>query len=148
MSVDDYYTSRITLNRLDSVFQNGYMKVLELISNSSEFFNGSISADELFKEFIDEPINEMKEIEKEKKNLNRLKNNKIKKIKMEKHQIIDPKKCHALIHLNREFRQCQNTQLSNDDFCSHHSKLDVLPYGRVNFFDEDDEDNEDNDDDL
>jgi len=146
MSVDDYYTSRITLNRLDGVFQNGYMTVLELISNSSEFFNGAITADELFKEFIDDPINEMKEIEKEKKELNHKKNNKLKKIKMEKHQIIDDKKCHALIHLNREFRQCQNAQLSDDDFCTHHSKLDILPYGRVNFFNDDDDDDDDDDD--
>ncbi len=138
--VDDYYTSRITLNRLDAVFQNGYLTVLELISNSSEFFNGAITADELFKEFIDEPINEMKEIEKEKKELNKKKNNELKKIKMEKHQIIDANKCHALIHLNREFRQCQNAQLSDDDFCTHHSKLDILPYGRVNFFEDDDDD--------
>ena len=145
MSVDDYYTSRITLNQLDSVFQNGYMTVLELISNSSEFFNGAIAADELFKEFIGEPISEMKEIEKEKKELNHKKNNKLKKIKMEKHQIIDNKKCHALIHLNREFRQCQNAQLSDDDFCTHHSKLDILPYGRVNFFEDDDDDDEDDD---
>ncbi len=137
--VDDYYTSRITLNRLDSVFQNGYMTVLELISNSNEFFNKSITANELFKEFIEDPINEIKENEKEKKELNNKKNNKFKKIKMEKHQIIDINKCHALIHLNREFRQCQNPQLSDDDFCSHHSKLDILPYGRVNFFDDDDD---------
>jgi hypothetical protein len=138
MSIDDYYVSRITLNRLDAVFQNGFMTVFELIAKSPELFNNTVSADELFKEFVDDPIKEIKENEKEKKDVIRKKNNKLKKIKMEKHQIIDINKCHALIHLDREFRQCQKEQLSDDDFCTNHSKLDVLPYGRVNFFEDDD----------
>ena len=71
--------------------------------------------------------------------IDKFNNIKEKKFKMDKHQEIDDTKCHALIHIKREFRQCQNAQLSDDDFCVHHSKMDILPYGRVNFYDDDEE---------
>jgi hypothetical protein len=142
MSIDDYYISRITLNRLESVFQNGYMSVLELISKSPEFFNKSITADELYKEFVEEPVSEIKEEEKINKEINHINNNKSKQNKLEKHQRVDHHKCHALIHLKREFRQCQNIQLSDDDFCPYHSKMTYLPYGRVNFYDDNDDEND------
>ncbi len=139
MSVDDYYASRITLSRLENVFQNGYMSILELIAKSPDFFNKQIKGEDLYKEFVEEPINEMKDKEKNDKKKIHLENVKTKKIKLDKHQEIDINKCHALIHLKREFRQCQNVQLSDDDFCTHHSKMAVLPYGRVNFYDDEDE---------
>ena len=137
--IDDYYISKITLSRMETVFQNGFMAFFELISKSPDFFNNAISADDLFKEFVSDPINEIKEKENEKKSLDKFNNIKEKKYKMDKHQEIDDTKCHALIHIKREFRQCQNAQLSDDDFCVHHSKMDILPYGRVNFYDDDDE---------
>jgi hypothetical protein len=137
--IDDYYISRITLSRIETVYHNGFMSFFELISKSPDFFNNAISADDLFNEFISDPINEIKEKEKDKKNINRLNNLKEKKFKMDKHQIPDDTKCLALIHIKRQFRQCQNDQLSDDDFCVHHSKLDVLPYGRVNFYDDDED---------
>ena len=138
ISMDDYYVSKLTLTRMETVFQNGFMSVLKLISKSPNFFNNSISADELFKEFVTDPISEIREKEKEENEKSKQNNMKEKKIKMDKHQELDYSKCHALIHIKREFRQCQNAQLSDDDFCVHHSKLDVLPYGRVNFFDDED----------
>ena len=139
MSIDDYYTSKITMTRLENVFQNGYQTVLELIAKSPKFFDKSISADDLFKEFVEEPIQEIRDIKKEEKEIKQANNLKAKKNKLDKHQEIDINKCHALIHLKREFRQCQNPQLSDDDFCIHHSKLNVLPYGRVTFFDDSDD---------
>jgi hypothetical protein len=137
--IDDYYISRVTLSRIETVYHNGFMSFFELISKSPDFFNNAISPDDLFKEFVSEPINEIREKVKEKKNINRLNNLREKKIKMDKHQIPDDNKCLALIHIKRQFRQCQNDQLSDDDFCVHHSKMDVLPYGRVNFYDDDDD---------
>ena len=138
MSIDDYYASRITLSRLESVFQNGYMSVLEAIAKSPDFFNKEIKGEDLYKEFIEEPINEIKDKEKTEKARVHLNNVKTKQIKLDKHIKIDINKCHALIHLKREFRQCQNIQLSDDDFCGNHSKMAILPYGRVNFYDDDD----------
>jgi hypothetical protein len=138
---DDYYVSKITLKRLDNVFQSGFFNVFKLISESPNFFNNTISADDLFTEFVSSQLNEMLEGEKEQKETTKANNNKIKNIKLDKRQKIDKTKCHALIHTKREFGQCQNNQLSDDDFCTHHSKLDVLPYGRVNFYD-DEEDND------
>ncbi len=139
MSVDDYYVSRITLSRLESVFQNGYMSVLEAIAKSPDFFNKQLKGADLYKEFVEDQVNEIKDKENAEKEKMHLNNVKIKKIKLDKHQHIDINKCHALIHLKREFRQCQNAQLSDDDFCTHHSKLAVLPYGRVNFYDDEDD---------
>lgn len=148
--IDDYYASRRTLNRLENVFKKGYMTVLELIAESPQFFNGNINGDELYSEFVEEQFDLMKQKEQEKKNDITLKNCEIKKIKMAQHQVLDKYKCHALIHIKRELRQCQNKQLIDDDFCIHHSKLDVLPYGRVNFngntkFIESDDNNESDD---
>ncbi len=131
--IDDYYASRRTLNRLETVFKKGYMTVLELIAESHLFFNGNINAEELYSEFVEEQFELIKQKEQEKKEDVMLKNCEIKKIKMSQHQVLDKYKCHALIHIKRELRQCQNKQLIDDDFCIHHSKLDVLPYGRVNF---------------
>ncbi len=139
MSVDDYYASRITLSRLEGIFQNGYMAVLEIIAKSPDFFNKQLKGEDLYKEFVEEPINEIKDKEKNEKEKINLENVKTKQIKLDKHQKIDINKCHALIHLKREFRQCQNIQLSDDDFCTHHSKMAVLPYGRVNFYDDEDD---------
>ncbi len=137
--IDDYYVSKITIVRMETVFQNGFMSFLDLISKSPEFFNNAISGEDLFKEFVSDPINEIKEKDKEAKTNKRLNNMKEKKFKMDRHQEIDDTKCHALIHIKREFRQCQNEQLSDDDFCVHHSKMDVLPYGRINLYDDDEE---------
>ena len=131
--IDDYYSSRRTLNRLETVFKKGYMTVLELIAESPLFFNGNISGEELYSDFIEEQFEMMKQKEQEKKEDITIKNCAIKKIKMAQHQVLDKHKCHALIHVKRELRQCQSKQLADDDFCIHHSKLDVLPYGRVNF---------------
>ena len=139
MSIDDYYTSKITMTRLENVFQNGFHKVLELISQSPDFFNKTISPDDLFKEFVEGPIQEIKDTQKEEKEIKQANNLKIKRNKLDKHQIVDINKCHALIHIKREFRQCQDPQISDDDFCIHHSKLNVLPYGRVHFFDDSDD---------
>ena len=137
---DDYYVSKITLKRLDAVFQNGFLNVFKLISESPNFFNNTISADDLFTEFVTSQITEIQEEEKAKKEMTKLNNEKTKHFKLDKRQKIDKSKCHALIHTKREFGQCQNSQLSDDDFCSTHSKLDVLPYGRVNFYDDDNDD--------
>jgi hypothetical protein len=139
MSFNDYHASQITLKRLETVFQEGYLFVLELIANSKEFFNGSTTGVELYYEFIEEPFQKRKEKESGKKELVREQTIEITKLKMAKHQILDKHKCHALIHLKRELRQCQTSQLPDDDFCHHHSKLDVMPYGRI-YFDEEDED--------
>ena len=65
--IDDYYVSRITLSRIETVYHNGFMSFFELISKSPDFFNNAISSDDLFKEFISDPINEIKEKEKDKK---------------------------------------------------------------------------------
>jgi hypothetical protein len=139
MSIDDYYTSKITMTRLETVFQNGFHKVLELISQSPDFFNKTISPDDLFKEFVEGPIQEIKDTQKEEKEIKHANNIKLKRNKLDKCQEIDINKCHALIHIKREFRQCQNAQVSDDDFCMQHSKLNILPYGRVHFFDDSDD---------
>jgi hypothetical protein len=133
MAFDDYYTSKTTLDRLESTFKTGYLNVLNLIAESPDFFNNMITGKDLFNEFVYEPLNEIKEKEKEKKELQKNQNMEVKLIKIAKYQNLSISKCHALIHIKRELRQCQNTQLRDDDFCTHHSKLDVLPYGRVNF---------------
>ena len=140
MATDDYYVSKTTLERLETVFKNGYLSVFNLIAESPNFFNKAITGKELFQEFVIEPLNKIKEKEKEKKELQKNQNMEVKLIKMAKYQILSPTKCHALIHIKRELRQCQNSQLLEDDFCTHHSKLDILPYGRVNFDDDEDED--------
>jgi hypothetical protein len=143
MAFNDYHASQITLKRLENVFQEGYLFVLELIAESKEFFNGSTTGVDLYYEFIEEPFQKRKEKNNEKKELSHEQSIEITKLKIAKHQILDKHKCHALIHLKRELRQCQTAQLSDDDFCHHHSKLDILPYGRLYF--DDNEDNEDND---
>ena len=141
MSFNDYHASQITLKRLETVFQEGYLVILELIAESKEFFNGTTTGIELYYEFVEEPFQMRKEKESEKKEIVREQVLEITKLKMAKHQIIDKHKCHALIHLKRELRQCQTSQLQDDDFCHHHSKLDVLPYGRIYFDDDEDNDN-------
>jgi hypothetical protein len=143
MSFDDYYASKVTFDRLESTFKNGYLQVLTLIANSPNFFNGVISGKDLFNEFVKEPLDEIKSNEKREKEIKQIKNLEVKKIKMAAYQVLNRSKCHALIHIKRELRQCQSSQLPDDDFCTHHSKLDILPYGRVNF----DGDNDDEDDD-
>ncbi len=144
MSFNDYHASQITLKRLETVFQEGYLSVLELIADSKDFFNGSTTGVELYYEFIEEPFQKRKDKENDKKELVREQSIEITKLKMVKHQVLDKHKCHALIHLKRELRQCQSTQIPDDDFCHHHSKLDVMPYGRI-YFDEEDEEDEDGD---
>ena len=139
MAFDEYYVSKTTLDRLENVFKAGYLSVLNLIAESPDFFNSEVTGKELFNEFVIEPLNKIKEKERDKKELQKDQNMEVKMIKMSKYQTLSISKCHALIHIKRELRQCQNTQLPDDDFCTHHSKLDVLPYGRVNF-DEDDTD--------
>jgi hypothetical protein len=139
MSFNDYHASQITLKRLETVFQEGYLSVLELIADSKDFFNGSTTGVELYYEFIEEPFQKRKDKENDKKELVREQSIEITKLKMAKHQVLDKHKCHALIHLKRELRQSQSTQIPDDDFCHHHSKLDVMPYGRI-YFDEEDED--------
>jgi hypothetical protein len=59
--IDDYYVSKITLTRIETFFENGFMSFFKLISKSPDFFNDAISADDLFKEFVSDPINEIKE---------------------------------------------------------------------------------------
>ena len=146
MSFNDYHASQITLKRLETVFQEGYLVILELIAESKEFFNGTTTGIELYYEFVEEPFQMRKEKNSEKKEIVREQAHEITKLKMAKHQIIDKHKCHALIHLKRELRQCQTSQSPDDDFCHHHSKLDVLPYGRI-YFDDDEENDNDNDND-
>ena len=136
MSFDNYSVSRTTLDRLESVFKEGYLQMLNKIANSPDFFNGTISGDELYEEFVREPISEIKQKEKHQKEEVRAQNYELKTIKMAKHQTLSRTKCHALIHIKHELRQCQNNQLHDDDFCVHHSVLDVLPYGRVIFTDD------------
>jgi hypothetical protein len=145
MAFDDYYVSRTTLERLENVFKAGYLSVFNLIAESPDFFNGKITGKELLQEFVIEPLNEIKEKEKSKKELHRNQNLEIKYLKMAKHQQLSTSKCHALIHLKHELRQCQNNKLPEDDFCTHHSKLDILPYGRVNFDDEEEDEEDDED---
>ncbi len=143
MAFNDYHASQISLKRLETVFQEGYLFVLDLIAESKEFFNGTTTGVELYYEFVEIPFQKRKEKESEKKEIVREQTIEITKLKMAKHQILDKHKCHALIHLKRELRQCQSSQQSDDDFCHHHSKLDVLPYGRI-YFDEDNEEDNDN----
>jgi hypothetical protein len=145
MALNDYYASKITFDRLESTFKEGYLTVLNLIAKSPDFFNGEISGIELFNEFVKEPLEEIKSHEKEQKEIKQMQNMAVKKIKMASYQVLNRSKCHALIHIKRELRQCQSSQLPDDDFCTHHSKLDILPYGRVNF-DYNNDDNDDNND--
>jgi hypothetical protein len=140
MSFDDYYASKVTFDRLESTFKNGYLKILTLIANSPNFFNGEITGKDLFNEFVKDPLDAIKANEKQEKEIKQIQNYEVKKIKMATYQVLNRSKCHALIHIKRELRQCQSSQLPDDDFCTHHSKLDILPYGRVNF-DGDDDDN-------
>jgi len=67
MSFDDYYASKVTFDRLESTFKNGYLQVLTLIANSPNFFNGVISGKDLFNEFVKEPLDEIKSNEKREK---------------------------------------------------------------------------------
>lgn len=138
MTFNDFYASRTTLERLENVFKDGYLQILNYISESPEFFNNVISGDDLYDEFVIEPFEEIKEEQKIEKEIKKAKNREIKKIQMSKNQILNRNKCHALIHTKGELRQCQSAFLQDDDFCRHHSKLDVLPYGRVNFDDDED----------
>jgi hypothetical protein len=130
MAFEDYHASRTTLDRLETTFKNGYLSVLKIIADSPNFFNGKITGEELFNEFVAQPIKEIKDLEKKKNNHE---NDDIenKDLPISKKYRINMSKCHALIHLKRELRQCQSNQLPDDDFCCHHSKLDTLPYGRI-----------------
>ena len=149
MSSNDYYASKVTFDRLESTFKEGYLTILNLVAKSPDFFNGEITGLELFNEFVKEPIDDLKSRKKEQKEIKHIQNMEVKKLKMASYQVLNRSKCHALIHIKRELRQCQGNQLPEDDFCIHHSKLDILPYGRVNFDynDDYDEDNNDNEDD-
>ena len=143
MTFNDFYASRTTLERLENVFKDGYLQILNYISEAPEFFNNVISGDDLYDEFVMEPFEEIKEEQKLQKEIKKSKNREIKLIQIAKNQVLNRNKCHALIHIKRELRQCQSSLLHDDDFCHHHSKLDVLPYGRVNFEDDDNDDNND-----
>ena len=135
MAFEDYHSSRTTLERLESTFKNGYLSVLNLIADSPDFFNGDISGEELFKEFVLEPIEKIKELERKKRNTTKNSDSTLEdpELQISKNCKKNPTNCHALIHLKNELRQCQGSQLPDDDFCRHHSKLDVLPYGRITF---------------
>jgi hypothetical protein len=164
MAFEDYHASRTTLDRLETTFKNGYLHVLKLIAENNNFFNGDITGEELFNEFVVNPIQEIKDLEKKKnkqwgedednnegnKGDNRGNNRGDNRgnnrgdnrgdingensdLQISKKYKKNMNKCHAIIPLKKELRQCQSNQLPDDDFCFHHSKLDVLPHGRITF---------------
>jgi hypothetical protein len=137
MAFEDYHASRTTLERLESNFKNGYLTVLKLIADSPDFFNGSLTGEELFTEFVENPLEEIKDQYKKKNKKNGDgdddEDDDTKELKMSDKYVLNRNKCHAIIHLKKELRQCQSNPTPDDYFCNHHSKLDVLPYGRVYF---------------
>ena len=56
MTFNDFYASRTTLERLENVFKDGYLQILNYISEAPEFFNNVISGDDLYDEFVIEPL--------------------------------------------------------------------------------------------
>ncbi len=134
MDFDHFYTSRTTLNRLNDSFDGAYLELLNLISD--HFFESEITGIELWEEFVIKPRLEKEEEKIKEKEKQLQQNETIKKLKSLMREKPIPNKCHAIIHLKKELRQCQNNPMSNEDLCIHHEKLDVLPYGRVEFDDE------------
>ncbi len=135
MAFEDYHASRTTLERLESNFKNGYLTVLKLIADSPDFFNGSITGEELLTEFVENPLEEIKEQNKTRNKKGGGDDDVKKELKLSDKYVLNRNKCHAIIHLKKELRQCQSNPTPDDYFCTHHSKLDVLPYGRVYFDD-------------
>lgn len=140
MAFEDYHSSRSTLERLENTFKNGYLNVLKLIAKSPDFFNGELTGEELFHEFVEIPFNEIKDREKKKnhKGGNGIEangNGEENQLKISKKYRLNRNKCYAIIHLKHELRQCQSNPTPDDYLCIHHSKLDVLPYGIITFDD-------------
>jgi hypothetical protein len=124
---DHFYASRTTINRLEDSFDGAYLELLNVIADN--FLESDITGIELWEEFVIKPRIIKEEETRKKKEKQREKEDKIKKLKSLMREKPSPNKCHAIIHLKKELRQCQNTQL-------HHEKLYVLPYGRVEFDDD------------
>ena len=134
MNFDHFYTSRTTLNRLNDSFDGAYLELLNLVSD--HFFGSEITGIELWEEFVIKPRLEKEQEKRQEKIKQMAQNETIKKLKSLMKEKPSLNKCHAIIHLKKELRQCQNNPMPNEDLCIHHEKLDVLPYGRVEFDDE------------
>jgi len=132
---DNFYSSRLTLKRLDKSFQGAYLELLNLIADSPAFFAKQLTGYDLLDEFILEP----KEIKDDAKAIasaeKRQKEAKIKTLKSLMIEKASLTKCQAIIRLKKELRQCQNKPAQDEDLCPQHEKLDALPYGRVEFDD-------------
>uniref|UniRef100_A0A6C0E842 Uncharacterized protein n=1 Tax=viral metagenome TaxID=1070528 RepID=A0A6C0E842_9ZZZZ len=134
MDLDNFYASKTTLDRLNDSFDGAYLELLNLISDN--FLDSDITGIELWEEFCIKPRLEKEKKKREEKEKQQKATENLRKLKSLMREKPSPDKCQAIIHIKKELRQCQNIPLPDDDLCTHHEKLDVLPYGRVELIDD------------
>lgn len=137
-----YYASNSSLLKLETTFKNGLKQFLDMISKERQFFNGDISTEDLYCEFVASHFVEKKEEKLKKRDESININKTMRNLKLVNSEVPDENKCWALIYKKKKLRQCQCIPQKDDYYCLSHGKLDVLPYGSV-VFPEDSDDSDD-----